>query len=178
LSAVDGTRNLVITGFIATGKTTVGRRVAESMGRAFVDTDSVIEERHGPIAAIFAGGGEAAFRQMERDLAVELGQRSGLVIATGGGMLLDPEACEALTRSGRVFCLAASPDEIHRRVLADGERRDRPLLQVEDPRRRIGELLAERSPQYERFTQVPTDGLTPDEVAGRLVELWGAGDGS
>jgi shikimate kinase len=77
-----------------------------------------------------------------------------------------------------VFCLAASADEIHRRVLADGERRDRPLLQVEDPRRRIGELLAERSPQYERFTQVPTVGLTPDEVAARLVELWGAGGGS
>ena len=82
--------NLILTGFMGTGKTTVGRLVARKLGREFVDTDLVIEERHGPIQEIFDRQGESAFRDIERTLAVELGQRKRLVIATGGRMLLDP----------------------------------------------------------------------------------------
>jgi 3-dehydroquinate synthase len=164
--------NLVLTGFMGTGKTTVGNRLAERLGREFVDTDALIEDRHGPIAKIFAERGESAFREIERDLAIELGQRSGLVIATGGRMLLDPEVFRALSRNGRIFCLMAMPDEIYNRVTHDKDRPDRPLLKVDDPQERIIELLADRGPQYERFPQVVTDQIAPDDIAGELVDLW------
>jgi shikimate kinase len=94
--------NLILTGFMGTGKTTVGRLVAQKLGREFIDTDIVIEERHGPIDAIFNSQGESAFRDIERALAHELGQRTGLVIATGGRMLIDPENVKALRRSTTV----------------------------------------------------------------------------
>jgi shikimate kinase len=164
--------NLVLTGFMGTGKTTIGRLLAARLGREFVDTDAVIEERHGPITTIFDERGESAFRQIERELAVELGERSGLVIATGGRMLLDPTAFDALSHNGRIFCLVASPDEIYRRVTADGDRPDRPLLQAEDLQERIVDLLSDRDPHYARFMQVGTDGMEPQEVVKELLELW------
>ncbi len=164
--------NLILTGFMGTGKTTVGRLVAEKLGREFVDTDLVIEERHGPIQEIFDRQGESAFRDIERTLAGELGQRKGLVIATGGRMLLDPENFTVLSENGRIFCLVASPEEIYERVASDSSRVNRPLLEVADPKQRIIELLDERGPDYERFTQVTTDHLEPDVIAQELVDLW------
>jgi 3-dehydroquinate synthase len=164
--------NLVLTGFMGTGKSTVGRRLASRLGLEFIDTDDVIEERHGPIAEIFASQGETAFREVERALAKELGGRSGLVIATGGGMLLDPESFKALSRNGRVFCLIATPEEIYQRVSNDRSRTDRPLLRVSDPKQRIVELLADREPHYERFPQLATDHVAPDDVVGELIDLW------
>ena len=81
----DAARNLVLTGFMGTGKTTVGRILADRLGYGFVDTDEVIESRAGPIPEIFDRDGEEAFREMERSVARELSGRTGLVIATGGG---------------------------------------------------------------------------------------------
>src|SRR5687768_3382009 len=133
--------NLILTGFMGTGKTTVGRLVAEKIGREFVDTDLVIEERHGPIDAIFQRQGESAFRDIELALAQELGRRNRLVIATGGRMLLDPKNFRELSRNGRIFCLVASPEVIYERVSRDPSRISRPLLEVDDPRQRIVELL-------------------------------------
>jgi shikimate kinase len=166
--------NLVLTGFMATGKSTVGRLLADRFGMGFVDTDVVIEERHGPIPEIFETKGEEAFRDMERSLAAELGARTGLVIATGGRMLLDPENLDALARNGTIVCLVASPEEVHRRLSDDGSLAKRPLLDVDDPAARIGELLAERAPGYSPFIQVVTDGLTPEEVVGKVAAIWRA----
>jgi shikimate kinase len=143
--------NLVLTGFMGTGKTTVGRELALRLDMEFVDTDELIESRHGPIAAIFEKLGEAAFREMERAIAVELGQRRGLVIATGGRMVLDPVSSTELSRHGRIFCLAATPDEVHRRVI---------------------ELMAERQDDYGRFPQVITDNRDPVAIANEVAELW------
>ncbi len=84
-------QNLVLTGFMGTGKTTVGRMLAEKLGMEFVDTDELIESRHGPIPRIFADRGESEFRAIEQEVARELGERSGLVIATGGRMVLDDD---------------------------------------------------------------------------------------
>jgi shikimate kinase len=166
-----GERNVVITGFMGTGKTTVGRLVAESLGYAFVDTDELIAERHGPIPEIFAARGEPAFRALERAVAGELAERSGLVVATGGGMLLDPDVAAVLAATGRVVCLVASPDEVLARVVADASGPVRPLLAAPDPRARVVELLAEREVAYRRFPQVVTDGRPPSEIAADVVAL-------
>jgi 3-dehydroquinate synthase len=164
--------NLVLTGFMGTGKTTVGNELALKLGMDFVDTDALIESRHGPISRIFAERGEAEFRSIERSVAAELGEKNGLVIATGGRMILDPENFRALRRNGRIFCLVATPDEIHARVTSDPSRRDRPLLQVEDPRQRIVELLTEREGDYLRFAQLTTDHAGPQVIADEVAELW------
>jgi len=166
--------NLVLTGFMATGKTTVGRLVAERLGMGFVDTDLVIEERHGPIPRIFEERGEPGFRAIERELAAELADRAGLVIAVGGGMLLDPLNLDLLGRNGHIFCLVAGSEEIHRRVTVGQDPPQRPLLVGDDALGRIVELLAERAPAYAQFTQVVTDGLEPDQVVDRLALLWEA----
>jgi shikimate kinase len=157
--------NVVLTGFMATGKSTVGRVLAARLRYGFVDTDRIIEERHGPIPRIFDEQGEGAFRALERSLAEELAGLSSLVISTGGGMLLDPEVADVMSSSGVVVCLTAEPEVILRRVggARAGERR--PLLADDDPLGRILELLAERSAAYGRFPQVATDGRTPTEIA-------------
>jgi shikimate kinase/3-dehydroquinate synthase len=164
--------NLVLTGFMGTGKTTVGHELALKLDMEFVDTDALIESRHGPIARIFEEKGEAEFRSIERAVAAELGEKKGLVIATGGRMILEPENFRALSRNGRIFCLVATPDEIHHRVINDVSRRDRPLLQVDDPRQRIVELMTEREGEYIRFPQLTTDHAGPGIIADEVAELW------
>ena len=164
--------NLVLTGFMGTGKTTVGQQLARVLGMSFVDTDELIESRHGPISQIFEEEGEAAFRQIEREVARELGNRGGKVIATGGHMLLDPDNLDALGGSARIFCLTASADEIYQRVTEDTNRQDRPLLQVDDAPRRIIQLMAERAADYQRFEQVSTEGLSADAVAEEIARRW------
>lgn len=165
-------RNLVLTGFMGTGKTTVGQKLADELGMEFVDTDELIESRHGPISRIFAEQGEEGFRAIERGVARELGAKKGLVIATGGRMVLDCDSYESLSRHGSIFCLVATPDEIHRRVVSDETRRDRPLLQVDNPRERINQLMVERQADYDRFTQVNTDHADPSEIVDEIARLW------
>ncbi|MCB0996126.1 MAG: shikimate kinase [Acidimicrobiales bacterium] len=161
-------RNVVLTGFMGTGKSTVGRVVADRLGFEFVDTDHLIEARHGPIPEIFAAQGEAAFRELEHEVATELAERSSVVVSTGGRLLLDPRNVAPLSETGRVVCLTASVDTILARVSADGLG-ERPLLSGEDPRGRIEQLLSDRAPAYACFTQVITDGLAAEEVADEVL---------
>lgn len=161
--------NIVLTGFMGTGKSTVGRLLAERLGRPFVDTDALIEQRHGPIPDIFAEHGEARFRELEREVAAELGARRGQVVATGGRLLLDPANEAALGATGIVVCLTASVDQLVARLADEAD--ERPLLRGGDPAARIGGLLAERAAGYGRFPQVRTDGLTPEAVADAVLAL-------
>lgn len=168
--------NLVLTGFMGTGKSAVGQEAARRMRREFVDMDAVIEARAGKsISRIFAEDGEPAFRQMEAALCEELSARDGLVIATGGGALVNPANRAAMMRSGVVICLNAEPDEILHRVCKgaiDRAPADRPLLQVADPRARIVELLAARREAYAAIPwQVETTGLAVEEVAARVLAI-------
>ena len=163
-------KNLVLTGFMGTGKTTVGRILAERLGYDFVDTDAVIESRAGPIHEIFERDGEAGFREMERAVARELAGRTGLVIATGGRMMLDPDCAACLEPGGDVVCLAADPETIIERV---GDTGPRPLLDVADPLARVRELLAERAEGYGRFAAVDTGGRGPGEVADAVLARLG-----
>ncbi len=160
--------NLVLTGFMGTGKTAVGRAAAAVLGAEFVDTDAVIEQRHGPIPEIFAEHGEATFRAHEAALADELAAATGLVISTGGGMLLAAEVADRLGSTGRTFCLVASPDTILARVRADGVA-ERPLLDVDDPAARIAELLAAREASYGAFDQIDTDGRAVDDIVADVL---------
>lgn len=164
-------RNIVLTGFMGTGKTAVGRMVAALLEREHLDTDELIVERHGPVSAIFAAHGEERFREIEREVAAELSTRERLVISTGGRLMLDPMARETLGDSAHVYCLVATVDEILERVRPASGTASRPLLAVEDPRARIMELLQERAEGYALFTQVPTSGRSPSEVAREIVRL-------
>ncbi len=163
--------NVVLTGFMGTGKSRVGREVARCLGRPFVDMDAEIEARAGKsIPRIFAEEGEAAFRRMEAGLCRELGGRSGLVIATGGGALLDPSNRAAMGSNGVLICLTASAGEIHRRV-SGGDAPGRPLLDVTDPVAEIGRLLAARHEAYAAIPwQLDTTDLSVDGVVERVIQ--------
>jgi len=168
MTSADAAPNIVLTGFMGTGKTTVGRRIAKVLSRRFVDTDRRIEADYGPIPEIFATKGEAAFRALERQVATDLSQESGLVVATGGGLLVDPDNAAALASTGRIFCLYASPAVIFDRVLGPG-RAHRPLLDVPDPRAKVAELLAARADAYKAFEQVDTDHRNAYAIASDIV---------
>lgn len=155
---------------MGTGKTAVGRELAARLGYDFVDTDARIEAAAGrTVAAIFAEEGEVVFRRLEAAQARELAGRRGLVIATGGGMLLDEANAAVLAATGPVFCLSADAQTILARVRAQGGQR--PLLDDPDPARRIAELLAARAPAYARFPQIDTSDRTPAEVAAEVALL-------
>lgn len=162
-------RNVVLTGFMGTGKTTVGRAVAARLDYEFVDTDAVIEGRHGPIPQIFADHGEERFRDIERAVASELADRRGLVVSTGGRLMLDPANQATLGQSGDVFTLTASPDEIFRRIAPGGGIEERPMLAGPNPRQRIAALLEERAEGYGAFAEVRTDGRAPDDLAAEII---------
>ena len=167
-------QNIILTGFMATGKTTVGKLLAEQLGYEFVDTDQLIVRRSGmTIEEIFREKGEAAFRKMESELARELGNKEGLVVSTGGRLMLDPSNAKALSRNGRVFCLVATPEEINARVSKDKGVK-RPLLETANPLQRIVGLMQQRKEDYERFPQMVTSEKTPDEVTTNLVGIFQA----
>lgn len=153
---------------MGTGKSTVGRLLATELGREFIDTDEVIVARHGPIAALFENHGESHFRALEVDLARELAAEEGLVVATGGGMLLQDEV-RAVLADEHVFCLTAAPDVIVARVLADDSGVARPLLAGPDAEANVVRLLTERTGRYAQFEQVGTDGQTPTEVVEEIL---------
>ena len=165
-------RSVVLTGFMGTGKTTVGRILADRLGYGFVDTDSLIESRAGAIHEIFRHKGEEAFREMERSVARELAGRRGLVIATGGRMMLDPECAELLEPGARAVCLTARADTVVERATAPGEA-PRPLLDGPEPAERVRRLLAERAEGYGRFTTVDTEERSPEEVADAVIDALG-----
>lgn len=164
-------KNLILTGFMACGKTTVGQLLARQCHCTFIDTDAlIVEQAEMSISEIFATRGEEAFRQMERQTAAALADRRNLVIATGGKMMLDPANVEALGSTGVIVCLTASPKEICRRVVADGLQL-RPLLTGPDPEGTICKLLEARKAGYGQFPQVMTDGKTPEMIAEEVLSL-------
>ena len=166
--------NIILTGFMATGKTTVGKMLAEQLKYEFVDTDDLIVKRYGQtVAEIFREKGEAAFRRMESEIAQELGEKEGFVVSTGGRLMLDPANAAALSRRGRVFCLVATPEDILQRVERDTQVR-RPLLEVSNPIERIVDLMQQREDDYGRFPQMVTSQKTPDEVTRNMVGIFQA----
>ena len=135
--------NIILTGYMGCGKTTVGKHIAKRLGYTFVDTDEmIVEQQHRSINEIFADDGEAAFRVMETELLKQMidAKRDHMVIASGGGMPIREENRRLLAVLGRVVYLKASPETIYGRVKEDTAR---PLLQCENPMKRIEEMLEE-----------------------------------
>jgi 3-dehydroquinate synthase len=163
------THNIILTGFMGTGKTTVGHLLAEQLQRPFVDMDTQLAAHFGkPIAQVFAEEGEATFRAAESALCQQLAEQRGLVISTGGGALVNPANHQVLVQRGVVICLTASAEEIGRRV--EGVT-DRPLLgDFAERRQRIGQLLAARRPAYGAIAhQVDTTGQTPEAIVAQVL---------
>ena len=164
--------NIILVGFMASGKSHVGRILSERTGMPLVDADSVIVERAGKsIEQIFADEGEEAFRALERQIIAELCQGNGQIISAGGGAFVDPENRRAMLTGGTVFCLRARPETIYQRLKADNESGQavRPLLAGPDPLGRIRELLAARAEAYGQAHHcLDTDELTPEEVVEKV----------
>lgn len=169
------TKNIVLTGFMGTGKSTVGQLVAAELRREFVDMDSLIEQRQGhPVSHIFADQGESYFRQLEAALCRELAGQEGLVIATGGGTLVPEPNLRAMESSGLVICLDCEPDILWQRI---GQSADRPMLAARDQDRfaRLAALLEQRAPAYGRIKRhLDVTHLLPKEIARRICE-WADG---
>ncbi len=163
--------NIILTGFMGVGKSTVGRLLSERLERRFVDMDEVLVERFGKrIPEIFADEGEEAFRIAEARLCQELASEQGLVISTGGGALINVESRQALEASGTVVCLHAAEEVILARLAATS---DRPLLPGEETerRQRIHHLLQQRRMAYGAITyQVDTTALSAEEVADQVLD--------
>lgn len=162
-------RNIVLTGFMGTGKSSVGGELARRLQWGFVDTDALIEARCGrTIAHLFAEKGEVAFRDWEAAVAQELEQETGLVIATGGGMMVNPQNAAALSYNNLILCLTADPATILARVQQmPGER---PLLNTPDPLARITTLLHERAPVYNRYPAINTTGKSTSQIADEIMD--------
>ncbi len=169
--------NIILTGFSYTGKSVVAQEVARRLGWSFVDTDDEIVSLAGkPIPEIFSQHGEQWFRKLERRVLQSACERKDVVIATGGGAVVDADNRELMKKSGVVICLEAQPDTIYRRLLADAEKGEtvvRPLLATPDPKQHIKKLKELRQPYYALSDwAVHTDNLTIDEVCQEVVRGW------
>lgn len=155
---------------MGTGKTAVARRLSRTLKMRYASTDDIIERRIGrDISDIFAQEGEPCFRKIEREAVKEVSAMENAVVATGGGVVIDPENMNDLKASGVVICLNATPEDILARTKAYTHR---PLLNVPDPLGKIKELLSSRQNFYNRADhQVDTSGKSPDKVAQEIIAL-------
>jgi len=165
-------KNIVLTGFMGTGKTSVCAELARLTGYSCVEVDSEIEKSAGmSITEIFRRFGESRFREMETAEIIRISKGKNHVISTGGGAVMKEENMSALHAEGVVVCLMARPETILKRTSRNS---DRPLLNVENPLKKIMELLGQRMPYYERADiVVDTEDKTPREVALEILERVG-----
>lgn len=164
-------RNIFLVGPMGAGKTTVGKELARALAMTFVDSDHEIERRTGAkIPLIFELEGEAGFRARERQAIDELTQGQNIVLATGGGAVLDPDNRRHLRERGVVVYLRGSVDQLIKRTAKD---RNRPLLQTADPHAKLTELLRQRGPLYEEVASImlDTDTHAPKSLVKKLLAL-------
>ncbi|MGJ8698167.1 MAG: shikimate kinase [Verrucomicrobiaceae bacterium] len=163
-------QNIVLIGFMGTGKSTIGRELAKMLNYPLVDTDHLIEEKAGkPIPAIFADEGETAFRDRESAVLTDLLDHESSIISTGGGIIVREENRQILRQLGYVVWLVAKPSEILERTSRNS---NRPLLNNDDPEGTITKLLDERTPHYRETAHlsIETDQLCFDEICQGIIE--------
>jgi shikimate kinase len=163
-------KNIALVGFMGVGKSVVGKALAERLKLDFADLDEIIEKREKrPITRIFEDSGEAYFRSLEKSLVKEFSQKSGMVIACGGGVVMDQENMDNLKQAGVIIYLKAEPQVIFART---GGKSHRPLLNVGNPEKRIAELLDKRQPFYAKADYtVDTSDKNIAEVVERIIEI-------
>lgn len=163
--------NLVFTGFMGTGKSSIGKLSASILGFDFIDIDNEIETRENmKISDMFSVFGEKHFRTLESNLVKELSQKTQTVISTGGGVVLNPNNIINLRKNGIVVLLKAKPEIIYRNV---AKNKNRPLLNCEDPMARIVELLEARKPYYENNDyEIDVSELSVQEAALKAIEFF------
>lgn len=163
-------RNIVLVGFMGTGKTTIAAKLANQLKLTYVSTDSLIEKREKrTINEIFTKEGEDYFRDVESKVVRELSGKEGLVIDTGGGVVIREENLVSLKSNGIVICLTADEDVVMERTK---KYKHRPLLNVEDPKLKIKALLAKRTPLYAKADHcIDTGKLTVRQVVEKVVEI-------
>ncbi|MEX2555716.1 MAG: shikimate kinase [Actinomycetota bacterium] len=162
-------RSVVLIGFMAAGKTAVGKALADRFGFDFMDTDALVEESaRSTVPKIFEALGEEGFRSLEREAVIRAAAREGRVIACGGGAILSVRNYGVLKGAGPIVYLRTSVDELIARL---GAGEGRPLLRG-DPAEAVPRLLSERAPAYETAAEliVDTDGRTPGDVANEIAE--------
>ncbi|MBI5101019.1 MAG: AAA family ATPase [Nitrospirae bacterium] len=166
-------KNIVLTGFMGTGKTAVGRELARMLSMRLIDIDTEIEHSEGlKIADLFRDQGEERFREIESGMIRKAAGERHVIISTGGGAVLRPENIEALRRHSVIFCLYARPETIFRRTAENDER---PLLQTDDPLKKIMDLLGYRRPFYEAAgIMIDTENKNPLQVAEEIAEIYNA----
>ena len=162
-------RNIVLVGFMGSGKTSVGQELASRLGRELVDTDDLVEAAVGTrIANIFEQSGDAAFREIEAQTVRDAALRERVVVATGGGVVLRADNMTALRATGVVVHLATTPQAVYERV---ADETHRPLLQVPDPVARIATMMCDRADAYAvADCRVDTVGRSVAEVADRVLD--------
>lgn len=162
--------SVALIGFMGTGKTVVGEALSKRLNKRFIELDSLIERRAGkPIPEIFRQDGEIAFRELEIEVIKEVSKEKNLVIACGGGVVLNKINIDRLKQESIIVYLAASPGAILKRVLSDGE--TRPLLNVSDKAAEIRELIRFRKPFYERAADIKIDTSKQDvdSIVGQMI---------
>jgi shikimate kinase len=167
---MEGSRNIYLVGLMGAGKTTVGRQLAQRLGKTFYDTDHEIEHRTGVrVATIFEIEGEPGFRARESQALEALAQMEDVVLATGGGIVLRPENRAQLKAHGFVIYLCAQPRDLWARTRHD---KSRPLLQTDDPLKRLEELYAVRDPLYREVADlvVDTGRQSVSTLVGQLLK--------
>ena len=170
--------NIILTGFSATGKSLVGREVALRLSWNFVDTDEEIVKLAGkPITEIFQHEGESRFRELERETIRKACRQRQIIIAIGGGAIVDPRNYETLARAGFIICLEARPETIYDRLFQSSRSSSgsevRPLLVSDNPLERIKRLKSSRQPYYANVDwTIHTDNLSTDQVAEEVIRAW------
>lgn len=168
----EGKRNVFLVGCMGAGKTTIGRHLARMLDLEFVDSDREIESRTGAaIPLIFEIEGEAGFRDREARVIADLSERSGIVLATGGGAVLRPENRARLKDRGFVVYLRAPLKQLYERTRRD---RSRPLLQAGNPRQVLARLVSERDPLYREVADliIDTEHRTVKSIATEISEKY------
>lgn len=162
-------KNIVLTGFMGTGKTEVGRELARLLDMKLVDVDAEIERSQKmTIKEIFRQFGEPGFRGIETEIIKKISENKNIIISTGGGAVLKQENMDIFRKNGIIICLTAAPETILKRTSNNTER---PLLQVENPLGKIKELLDFRKPFYEKAdVMIDTEGKPPLQIAEEIIE--------
>ncbi len=163
-------KNIVLIGFMGSGKSTVAKRLAEFFCKELISTDTLIEDKEAQsIPEIFRNRGEQYFRDREREAVKRAATKKNVIIDCGGGVVLNPQNMDNLRRNGILIYLAASPETIYKRIK---HQKNRPLLNISQPKARIAELINQRKSLYEQADYIiQTDTKTVTEISAEIIRL-------